>query len=106
MIEIIDITKTSRRIMMQSIKNGTVKAMKREEYLTQIFNAYSLISVLSTKNDAEVLKLRNKESNNYIVVRSFSKYVPAYEALYNINCKNLPLIYDVINLDDGQIVLE
>ena len=92
--------------MMPSMKNGTVKAMTREQYLTEILGAYSLISVLSDKNECKVLKLKNKENNKLIVVRSFPKVISAYEELYTINCANLPLIYDVINLDDGQIVLE
>ena len=80
--------------------------MTREQYLTEIFKAYSLVSVLSNKNECKVLKLKNKELNKYIVVRSFPKPISAYEELYSINCANLPLIYDIINLDDGQIVLE
>ncbi len=91
---------------MLSMKNGTVKAMTREQYLTEIFKAYSLVLVLSDKNECKVLKLKNKEHNKYIVVRSFPQVISAYEELYTINCANLPLIYDVINLDDGQIVLE
>ncbi len=80
--------------------------MTREQYLTEIFKAYSLVSVLSDKNECKVLKLKNKEHNKYIVARSFPKVISAYEELYSINCANLPLIYDVINLDDGQIILE
>ena len=91
---------------MLSMKNGTVKTMTREQYLTEFFKVYSLVSVLSDKNECKVLKLKNKEHNKYIVVRSFPKVISAYEELYAINCANLPLIYDVINLDDGQIVLE
>lgn len=91
---------------MPSMKNGTVNAMTRDEYLTEIFKAYSLVSVLSDKNKCKVLKLKNKENNKLIVVRSFPKVISAYEELYAINCANLPLVYDVINLDDGQIVLE
>ena len=92
--------------MTLNMKNGTVKAMNREQYLTEVFKAYSLVSVLSDKNDCKVLKLKNKEHNKYIVARSFPKSISAYEELYSINCANLPLIYDVITLDDGQIVLE
>ena len=92
--------------MTLNMKNGTVKAMNREQYLTEVFNAYSLVSVLSDKNECKVLKLKNKDNNNHIVVRSFPKVISAYEELYSINCANLPLIYDVINLDDGQVVLE
>ena len=88
------------------MKNGTVKVMTREQYLTELFKAYSLVSVLSDKNECKVLKLKNKELNKYVVARSFPKSIGAYEELYSINCANLPLIYDIIHLDDGQIVLE
>lgn len=80
--------------------------MTREQYLTEAFKAYSLVCVLSEKNECKVLKVKNKQQNKYIVVRSFPKAISAYEELYSINCANLPLIYDIINLDDGQIVLE
>lgn len=92
--------------MMLSIKNGTVKAMTREQYLTALFDAYSLVSVLSDKNECKVLRVRNKSTKQDMVVRSFSAAVSAYEELYSINAQNLPFIYDVINCDDGQIVLE
>ncbi len=92
--------------MMQNMKNGTVRLMKREEYLTELFNIYSLVSVLSDKNGCKVLRVRNKISKKDMVVRSFPKVISAYEELYLISAPNLPLIYDVINLDDGQIVLE
>ena len=91
---------------MQSIKNGTVKVMTREQYLTELFNTYSLVSVLSDKNDCRVLRVRNKSTERDMVVRSFPTAVSAYEELYNISAQNLPIIYDVINCDDGQIVLE
>lgn len=80
--------------------------MTREQYINDIFSIYDLVSVLSDKNECKVLRVRNKTTNQDMVVRSFSVKVSAYEELYNINCASLPLIYDVINLDDGQIVLE
>ncbi len=80
--------------------------MTREQYLTQFFSIYSLVSVLSNKNDCKVLHVRNNSSQKDIVVRSFPKEFPAYEELYYIKSDNLPLILDVTNLDDGQIVLE
>ena len=92
--------------MMPSMKNGTVKAMTREQYLTELFDIYSLVSVLSDKNECSVLRVRNKSTEQDMVVRSFPTAVSAYEELYNISAQNLPLIYDVINCDDGQIVLE
>ncbi len=91
---------------MPSMQNGTVKVMTRDEYLTEIFKAYSLVSVLSDKNECRVLKLKNKKTNTHLVARSLPKTLSAYEELYAIKCENLPLVYDVIHLDDGQIVLE
>ena len=91
---------------MQPIKNGTVKTMNREQYLTELFNTYSLVSMLSDKNDCRVMRVRNKSTERDMVVRSFPTAVSAYEELYNISAQNLPIIYDVINCDDGQIVLE
>lgn len=80
--------------------------MTREQYLTELLDTYSLVSVLSDKNEYKVLRVRNKTINQDMVVRSFPAAISAYEELYNIRSSNLPLIYDVISLDDGQIVLE
>jgi len=83
-----------------------VKAMTRDTYLAELFKVYSLVSVLSDKNECKVLRVRNKKSECDMVVRSFPSAIAAYEELYKISSQNLPLIYDVINCDDGQIVLE
>lgn len=80
--------------------------MTREQYVTGLFSIYSLVSVLSKKNECQVLRVRNKASGKDMVVHSFPKPIAAYEDLYQIACENLPLVYDVINLEDGQIVLE
>ena len=74
--------------------------MTREQFLTELFKVYRLVSVLSDKNQCKVLRMRNKENNRNIVVRSFANTQIAYEALYGISFENLPLIYDVINLQD------
>ena len=80
--------------------------MTREQYLAELFSVYSPVSVLSDKNDCKVLRLRNKELEKDLILRSFSTAMVAYEELYCIKCEHLPLIYDVVNLEDGQIVLE
>ncbi len=80
--------------------------MTREQYINELFRIYSLVSVLSDKNDCQVLRMRNKTLQKDLVVHSFPKPVAAYEDLRQIACENLPLIYDVILLDDGQIILE
>ncbi len=74
--------------------------------MSGLFGLYSLVTVLSDKNECRVMRVRNKLSGKDMVVHCFSKPVAAYEALYPITCENLPLIYDVIDLEDGQIVLE
>ena len=80
--------------------------MKRETYIEQILEIYSLIGVLSRKNGCEVLRLRNKNCGKDLVLRSFPQPLTAYQALQTIRCANLPEIYDVLEMDDGQIVLE
>ncbi len=80
--------------------------MKRSEYIENILQIYSLVTVLSQKNGCEVLRLRNKKNEKELVLRSFPRALAAYEKLLNIRCANLPEIYEVIEMDDGQIVLE
>lgn len=92
--------------MVRFTKNGTVKNMTREEYLSELLKAYRLVSVLSDKNGCRVMRMRNKALARDIVVRSFPDPVHTYDELYQIRCKNLPLVYDSVILEDGQIVLE
>ncbi len=80
--------------------------MTREEYLSELLRNYSVVNLLSNKNGCKVLRLRNKELGKDLVLRSYPKVVVAYEELYKIKCDGLPVIYDVIALEDGQIVLE
>ena len=80
--------------------------MKRSEYVEKILQAYSLVGLLSRKNDCDVLHLKNKKIGTDLVLRSFPHSVVAYEKLQNIRHINLPEIYDVLEMDDGQIVLE
>ena len=80
--------------------------MKRSEYIEKVLETYFWVSVLSRKNGCEVLRLRNKKSKKDLVLRSFPTSIAAYERLQNIRCLNLPEIYDVIEMEDGQIVLE
>jgi len=80
--------------------------MTREEYVTKLFSLYTLVTVLSEKNDGLVMRLRNKENGRDLVLRSFPKYLDAYETLCDVRCENLPEIYESVALEDGQIVLE
>ncbi len=78
----------------------------RQQYIEKTFNTYSLVTVLSDKNECKVLRIKHKQLKKDIVLHSLPKPVKAYELLCEIRAENLPEIYDVINLDDGQIVLE
>lgn len=80
--------------------------MTADAYIKILLDNYSLVAVLSEKNDCKVLRLRNKQNGRDLVLRSFPKYLEAYETLCGIRCENLPEIYDAITLEDGQIVLE
>ena len=80
--------------------------MRREEYIEKILQIYSLVAVLSQKNGCKVLRLRNKNNGKELILRSLPGSLEAYGKLQRIRCENLPEIYDVLELDDGQIVLE
>lgn len=80
--------------------------MTREEYIEKLFSIYDLVSVLSRKNDGCVLRLRNRTLGRDLVLRSYPNSVAAYEGLLDVQCSNIPIIYDCISLSDGQIILE
>lgn len=80
--------------------------MNREEYIKSLTTVFSLVDVLSNKNECRVLRLRHRKIGKDMVLRSYPRQLKAYETLRKIRCENLPEILDVINLEDGQIVLE
>lgn len=80
--------------------------MTRSEYFFGILTHYDVVKVLSNKNDCEILRLRHKEYNKDIVFRSYSKSVLAYKKIKSITHPNIPLVFDALDFDDGQIVLE
>lgn len=80
--------------------------MNCDKYIENLFEKFNLVSVLADKNDCKTLRLRNKQTGRDMVLHRFPQKISAYEYLYKIECENLPLIYDIINLNDGQIVLE
>ena len=80
--------------------------MKRNDYIEKILQIYSLVGQLSQKNGCEVFRLRNKKVGTDLVLRSIQQPMAAYEKLQNIRCINLPEIYDVLEMEDGLIVLE
>ena len=80
--------------------------MTREEYIASLKSGYTLVEVLSTKNEGKVLRLRNRQTGKDLVLRSYPKSVVAYQNLLSIRSANLPEVYDVLDLEDGQIILE
>ena len=80
--------------------------MKREEYTEKVLQVYSLVAVLSRKNGCQVMRLRNKNNGKELILRSLPSSLDAYHKLQSIRCENLPEIFDVLEMDDGQIVLE
>ena len=80
--------------------------MKREEFLSKVFESYRLIKVLADKNGCKVLRLRHKTLEKDIILRSFPQVVSAYDFLCDLKHENLPMVLDTVTLDDGQIVFE
>ena len=80
--------------------------MTQQDYLENMLESYLLVRVMADKNDCRVLRLRHKDLGRDIVLRQLSYPVAAYTALADILCENLPQVYDVIDTDDGQVVLE
>jgi len=80
--------------------------MKCDEYFNELKNDYEIIRVLSQKNESTVLLLRNRAADKKLVLRRYSAPVPAYDFLKTVESENLPIIYDSILLEDGQIVFE
>ena len=80
--------------------------MKCQEYLDLMLSQYQLISVLSNKNEAIVLRVRHNEMDKDLIVRQYDSPVPAYEMLKTMRHQHLPEILDCVSCEDGQIVLE
>ena len=76
------------------------------EYLNELKSSYSILRLLSDKNESIVLLLKHKILGKKIVLRRYKNAVRAYDFLKGVAFENLPLVYDSIYLDDGQIVLE
>lgn len=80
--------------------------MNCEEYINQIKTDYDLVKVLSNKNNSLVVLFKHKNLGRYVILRKYNQNIGIYEKLKGISFDGLPLIYDTINLDDGQIILE
>ena len=77
-----------------------------EEFLTSVRKEYSVLKVLSSKNENKVLLLLHKTLNRKLVFRISQNYLPIYDFLKTIQHENLPIIFDTFTLEDGFVVLE
>lgn len=80
--------------------------MKKAKYLAEIMPEYDLVRVLSRKNGAEVLHIRHKELSRDLVLRNYETPIAVYDDLKAYKAENLPVIYDAVEFEDGQIVFE
>lgn len=76
------------------------------EYLNGLKDYYSLVRTLSDKNGALVALLKHKGTGKKLVVRKYPHFIEAYDFLKEISFESLPLIYDAVHFDDGQLVFE
>lgn len=80
--------------------------MTREEWIRSLNEEYEIVSKLSDRGGNLSLRLRHKELGRDMVLHSLAGPSPVYELLCGISQENLPCVYDVMEADDGQIVLE
>ena len=80
--------------------------MDREAYLAFLRQQYMPVAVLAEKNGGKVLRLRHRQLQRDLVLRLYEQPVAAYGQLKGICHENLPRIYEVQELSDGQAVLE
>ena len=80
--------------------------MTQQEYFDTLLEHYHLVHVMADKNGCRVLRLRHKEQERDLVVRQLAYPVSAYTTLCALSCDHLPLVYDAIETEDGQTVLE
>lgn len=76
------------------------------EYIDELLLVFKLVSVLSDKNGCRTLRLRSRDGGKDVVLHCFPREYVAYEKLYSVQAENLPIVYDVVTLSDGQAVLE
>lgn len=76
------------------------------EYFALIKQTYQVVKILARKNGAEVMLLRHRRYGRDLILRQYTKPVPAYDVLTELRHPNLPEVYDSLHFSDGQIVLE
>lgn len=80
--------------------------MTCSEYLNALKGDYDFIRKLSNKNGARIILLKHKTLGTRLVLRQYETPVLAYDFLKTVKFENLPLVFDTVTLDDGQLVFE
>ena len=80
--------------------------MTTDEYIHYVLQTYHPLKLLSQKNGCRVMRLRHKTLGRDMILRSYPSPVPAYRILLDIKTEHLPTVYDTIELEDGEVVLE
>ena len=80
--------------------------MTRAEQERALREVYGVVATLSRKDGKTVLRLRHKQLQKDLVLRSYPERAPVYEYLKGIRATGLPAVYDVIPCEDGWVILE
>lgn len=80
--------------------------MTCKEYLDELMKTYALVRSLSEKNGTEVLQLRHRSLEQDLILRSSRTHIEAYERILTLCTPNLPEVYEVMKMEDGEIILE
>ena len=80
--------------------------MTCNDFIKEISEIYSVVRIISNKNESLSLLIKHKTMGKYLVLRQFKKPVTVYNFLKSISFENLPEVYETYDFEDGQIVLE
>jgi len=80
--------------------------MKCDDFFRSLWEQFQLISVLSNKNGATVMRVRHIQLGKDLILKRYTDPVLAYECLKNFRHENLPEVLDSVICEDGHIVLE
>ena len=80
--------------------------MTCDSYLSLLKSEYSVVKQLSVKNGGSVYVFSHKTLGKRLVVRVYLEPNEVYSFLSGVKVKNLPVVFDALTLEDGQVVLE
>lgn len=80
--------------------------MKSDELISMIQSDYGIVRRISGKSGSSIIFLKHKNLEKKAVLKIYDGTKELYCFLKKISFENLPVIYDVYELDDGFAVLE